>query len=259
MEKTSTATNHPSSAAHRSAQRSATLNRKYVKRPAGAAQDIRVVRKQPTPEQLKDRAVKQALRSVAQMDSTSKQPQSTLASNATSSVKSTSTRPKSTHIKSKSRKSRKQNGARVALAFTCAAACVAVVAFFIYLNMPDLSVRVTAMQNGINSSYPHYVPRDYSLANVTSETGKITMEFTGPEQNAFTLTEERSSWDSNALLNNFVKAEWGENYVTIREQGLTLYVSGSDAAWVDGGIFYNLDASGNNLTKKQIKNIAVSL
>ena len=76
---------------------------------------------------------------------------------------------------------------------------------------------------------------------------------------SFTLTEEKSSWDTNALLSNFVKEEYGENYTVIREQGLTIYISGSDAAWVNGGIVYKIDTTSGSLTNKQIRSIAVSL
>ena len=85
------------------------------------------------------------------------------------------------------------------------------------------------------------------------------MEFTGPEDAKFKLTEEKSSWDSNAFLNNFVKANWGINYTVVREQGITIYISNeADASWVNGGLLYTLDSDGQ-LSKKQIKNIVTSL
>ena len=73
------------------------------------------------------------------------------------------------------------------------------------------------------------------------------------------LTEEKSSWDTNALLNNYVRKEYKDDYSVIKEQGLTIYVSNSNATWVNGGIVYKLNAPANSLTKKQIKSIAVSL
>ncbi|MBQ2660300.1 hypothetical protein IJF86_02705 [Candidatus Saccharibacteria bacterium] len=147
---------------------------------------------------------------------------------------------------------------RVALALGCAVIAVGAIAYFINLSMPDLSVRVAAMQTGIDAVYPSYVPRDYSLASVVSEVGKITMTFSTSSGESFTLTEEKSSWDSSALEANYVKSNFSE-YVPIREQGLTLYVSGSDCAWVNGGKVFVINASGNNLSKKQLKSIAVSL
>lgn len=167
----------------------------------------------------------------------------------------------------KEKKSRKKSAnklhfgfGRVMLALSCAAVAVFAIVYFVNLNMPDISLRVAAMQTGIDASYPSYVPRDYSASSITYEDGKITLEFknvdTGGE---FTLIEETSSWDSSALLTNYVKDEFGDSYTTIREQGLTIYVSGSNAAWVNKGIVYKIKTTAGALTNKQIKSIAVSL
>lgn len=149
---------------------------------------------------------------------------------------------------------------RVMLALGCAAVAVFAIVYFVNLNMPDISMRVAAMQTGIDSSYPNYVPRDFKISSITSEDGKIVLDFvnTGADT-SFSLSEERSSWDTNALLSNYVKKEFGDNYTTIREQGLTIYVSGSNAAWVNGGIVYKINATNNVLTNKQIRSIATSL
>lgn len=149
---------------------------------------------------------------------------------------------------------------RVLLAMACAAACVAAVVFFVNLNSPNISLKVAAMQTGIEASYPAYVPRDYTLSDIMSENGKVTLNFkNGNDDTLMTLVEEKSSWDSNALLNNYVRYEYGDDYTTMREQGLTIYISSSNATWVNGGVVYKLTAPNNALTKKQIKSIAVSL
>lgn len=149
---------------------------------------------------------------------------------------------------------------RVLLALSCAAVAVFAIVYFVNLNMPDLSLRVAAMQSGINASYPSYIPRDFNLSDITSEEGKVILNFkNNTTGDAFSLVEETSSWDSNALLTNFVKDAYGENYTIIREQGITLYINGSNAAWVNGGVVYKLTTTSGSLTKKQIKSIAVSL
>ena len=165
----------------------------------------------------------------------------------------------------KTKKSKKTVGmrfgfGRVVLALTCASVAVMAIVYFVNLNMPDISLSVAAMQNGMNVVYPSYVPRDYSVSSVTSEEGKVTITFDNSAENrTFSLTEESSSWDTNALLTNYVKKEYGENYTVVKEQGLTLYISGSNAAWVNGGNVYKITAGNGTLTNKQIKSIAVSL
>ena len=147
---------------------------------------------------------------------------------------------------------------KLLLAFGCAALVVGVIGYAISTNTPDISVRVAAMQTGIDAAYPTYIPRGYSLSGIVSEDKKITMTFNSGED-SFVLSEEKSSWDNETLESSIVKSTWGNNYTSVREQGITIFISGSDAAWVNGGILYKIDASANNLTKKQIKSISTSL
>ena len=151
--------------------------------------------------------------------------------------------------------------ARVMLAVSCAAAAVLAIVYFVGTNMPDISMRVAAMQTGIRASYPGYVPRGYNMTDLSSENGKVVLNFRNDEENAtFTLAEENSSWDSNALLTNYVKPEFGDdNFTIVREQGLTIYAADKGAAWVNGGVVYKLTVNEGELTKKQIRSIAVSL
>lgn len=188
----------------------------------------------PSSKDIKDRAIKQALRSVATMSETPAQPI----------------------------KRRKSGGAkRFILAFTCAAACLAAIIYFVSSNIPDVSVRVAAMQTGIEASYPSYVPMNYSLSDIISEDGKLTMIFNGPDGARFTLVQEKSSWDSATLLRSYVEPTWGSDYVTTHEQGITIYISNqtNDSTWVNGGIRYSITSDGTRLTKKQTRNIVLSL
>ncbi len=149
---------------------------------------------------------------------------------------------------------------RMLLALGCASAAVAAIVYFVNLNMPDISMQVAAMQNGINPTYPGYIPKDYSVSGIVSAEGKITIKFANSTAGKeFSLIEEKSSWNTDALLNNFVKSEYGDNYSIVREQGLTIYISESNAAWVNGGNVYKISAKNDTLTNKQIRSIAASL
>lgn len=149
---------------------------------------------------------------------------------------------------------------RVVLALSCAAAAVFAIVYFTNLNSPDISFQVAAIQSGIDAVYPSYVPRDYSLADITSESGKIVMNFTNYTNGAsFTLIEEASSWDTKALLEKFVKEEYSDAYSTVKENGLTIYIDDNDAAWVNGGKVFKIKTTSGSLTKKQIRAIAAGL
>lgn len=288
----SSSDNRKSVTAHRQVQNSTTLNRKYVKRPtrnvglrvpvkrspkvthfadsqvasrsqkeqplkpvqhhpvqttanarlkkrAGIVTPTAKTRK-PTAKELKDQAIKKALAAAAKPVEPSVQ--ATIASGGEKSPR--------VHF----------GVGRIVLALSCAAAAVFAIVYFVNLNMPDISLRVAAVQTGIEASYPSYVPRDFSLSGITSENGTIALNFDDSTTGqSFTLIEESSSWDSNALLNNYVRENYGENYTVVREQGLTIYISDSNATWVNSGMVYKIEAQSDTLSKKQICSIATSL
>ncbi len=271
--------------AHRKVQASTTLNRKYVRRP-GKSPDIKVQIKKSsqishfgsnTNMTTATQAKKEQPQIVAhplQSSANKKMRERFMTSETTPVKKLTAKELKEQAIKkalaSAAKPAEESNKkeeklhfgfGRVLLAMSCAAVAVFAIVYFVNLNMPDLSLRVAAMQTGINASYPSYIPRDFNLSDITSEDGKITLNFKNNSTgDSFSLVEEASSWDSNALLTNYVKDAFEDNYTVIREQGLTIYISGKgDAAWVNGGIVYKLKIASGSLTKKQIKTIATSL
>lgn len=168
--------------------------------------------------------------------------------------------PKTTAPKMQHEFKKKGKASRIFLALICSGATVAALVAFVHFSIPDLSVRVAAIQTGIDATYPTFVPRGYTLSNVTSDKeGVVIMTFTGPENFSFTLSEEKSTWDSTALLNNYVKKNYPNDFTTLREQGITIYVRGEKTSWVNGGLLYKIEATGKYLTKEQVRNIATSL
>ncbi len=147
---------------------------------------------------------------------------------------------------------------RMVLTTVCCATISFAIAYFINLASTDMSIKVAAVQSGIEANYPKYVPNDYILSDVTSSSGKVTIHFK-KGSDGFGITEESSNWDSDALLNNYVKMTYGNDYTVVREQGLTIYMGDNWEAWVNGGMLYKLFIDSGNLTKKQMKSIATSL
>lgn len=280
--------NQPVMNAHRKVKASTTLNRKYVRRPERNIDNVAVsvkrsakvkrfdigttpmAEKQQTAEQQMAAATVHPLQQAANAKMKQRQNQAMqaqvkkmtakeLKDQAISKALAEAARPAKDTTKTKKNKIH-FGFPRIALALSCAAAVVLVIVYFVNLNMPDISLKVAAMQTGFEASYPSYVPREYTLSGITSEEGNITLNFRNhAEDTTFSLNEEKSTWDSGALLNNYVRPTYGENYSTVKEQGLTIYINGSNATWVNGGIVYKLTAESSNLTKKQVKSIAVSL
>lgn len=132
--------------------------------------------------------------------------------------------------------------------------------YFTYLNMPNLSVRVAAAQAGVDASYPEYRPDGYSLSgSIAYNQGWVSMKFAsnGGAKN-FTIKQSKSSWDSTAVLDNYVKEKAGDNYIPYNERGLTIYVFNSNAAWVNDGVLYTIEGDAP-LSSDQIRHIATSM
>ena len=164
------------------------------------------------------------------------------------------TKPKSAPIMVKKPKVSKKH---LIFAVASSICCMGVLYATLKFSMPDISAKVAAAQNG--ASYPSFVPRDFTAHSASFQKNTFSLEFVGPDKTRFTLDQEKLPWDSNALLNNYVKPTWGEQYDTIREQGLTIYMYQSNAAWVNGGTVYKLNTTSGSLSKKQLKNIITSL
>ena len=191
-------------------------------------------------QELKDRAIKQALRKVERLDD----------DGTMGAQFNEATRQKQHFWKKRS----------FAISACMAVIAVALLGYLVALNMPDISVRVAAMQTGIEKLYPSYVPSNYRLDGlVKEEAGRVTMNFKREDGKKFILMEEKSSWDSAAVLSNYVKKNWGNNYSIAKGQGLTIYISGSNAAWVNGGVFYVITNEDGSLSATDLHDIAVSL
>ena len=236
---------------------STTLNRKYVKRPASSHAKVetadiapeshplqvsaneKLQARKATPAQpaklsaqeLKERAIKKAL------SSTIKSEQET---------KTFKTRPKLSF-------------GRVVFALTCATVFVFALTYVVNRNISDFSFRVNAMQSGIDATYPKYVPSGYNLVGITSQDGKVTIEFKNEDtKQNLSITEERTAWDLTAFVKEYITPNF-ENYTTKQKNNLTIYIDNTRAAWIHEGILYEINYDLGALTKSQLVSLADSL
>lgn len=128
--------------------------------------------------------------------------------------------------------------------------------YFTYLIMPNISVRMAAVQSGINASYPGYRPTGYALRGpITYKNDEISMQFAYADSaDSYTITQRRSTWDSAALQHHLAD----QRPTVTTAQGLTIYHTGSSAQWVNGGVLYRIDTHAP-LSSEQIDKIATSL
>lgn len=152
----------------------------------------------------------------------------------------------------------KGNRPRVATLITSMAALVLLGGYLTYLNLPSLSIRVAAARAGVEASYPSYQPAGYSFAGpVAFSPGEVRVNFASNTNDYnYTLVQRSSSWDSQAVLDNYV-SEQSDQYATLQERGLTIYLMDNEAAWVNGGVLYVIDGDAP-LSSEQIQKIASS-
>lgn len=150
--------------------------------------------------------------------------------------------------------------ARMSAFASAGAALLLLGGYFTYLNMPNLSVRVAAAQAGIDATYPGYKPSGYSLSGpVAYDSGQVRMKFAangGPQ--SFTLNQERTGWDSSAVLENYVEPIAKSDFYVAKDSGLTIYTFGNHAAWVNNGILHTIDGDAT-LSEDQVRRIATSM
>jgi hypothetical protein len=132
--------------------------------------------------------------------------------------------------------------------------------YLTYLNMPGLSVRVAAAQADVAASFPEYNPDGYRFNGpVAYAPGQVSINFVANGGTAkYTVTEQKSTWDSQAVYDNIVAKNADDSYVTNSQQGLTIYTFKGEAAWVNKGILYTVSGDAP-LSNEQLLRIAASL
>lgn len=123
-----------------------------------------------------------------------------------------------------------------------------------------MALRIASSRAGFQASLPGYSPSGFRFAGpVAYSDGVIELEYaSNSDDRAYSLTQKESAWDSQSLLDNYVENRT-DDYLTFQERGLTVYVyDGSQATWVDRGIWYTIEGD-SNLTTEQLLKIASSL
>jgi hypothetical protein len=148
---------------------------------------------------------------------------------------------------------------RLLTAATGALAVLIFVGYLVYLNIPNISMRIAAERAGFAATMPAYKPTGYSLTGpVAYSTGEVQLKFASTAQPGnFTLTQHQSNWDAQALLQDYVSRQTN-NYMTYQDEGLTIYMFNGQATWINGGIWYSVSGSAG-LSSDQILNLATSM
>lgn len=126
-------------------------------------------------------------------------------------------------------------------------------------NLSDVRLQVASAKAGFSASLPGYQPAGYSLGQLNYSNGVVAAQFhSNSDDRHYSLTQQRSSWDSPTLRDSFV-APRDPGYQTVMAGGRTIYLyNQNNATWVNGGIWYVIQSDGS-LNDRQIIDLAGSL
>ena len=159
----------------------------------------------------------------------------------------------------RAKKQRKSNRwSRLMGMATASLAIVMLAGYFTYLNMPNLNMRMAAIQSGIDARYPGYSPDGYALNGpIQFKDGEVAMKFAYADgTQGYTLTQQKSNWDSSAVK-QYVDSQ-SDSAIATQIDGLTIFTYQGSAAWVNRGILYTVNGSAP-LSSEQIQRIATSM
>lgn len=157
----------------------------------------------------------------------------------------------------KSRKSRRRTGRVMAIA-GAAAVFLGLIGFVAFQNQEDIRLQLASAKAGFSASAPLYKPDGYALSSMQYTAGSVASVYRHGTSQDFTITQKKSNWDSQTLLENFVATKSGD-YKGYQMNGRSVYVYGDgNATWVNGGIWYQIKATGS-IDDQQLVRIAASM
>lgn len=143
------------------------------------------------------------------------------------------------------------------------ATCIMIIflgGYLTYVNIPNFSIRLASASAGVDATLPKYQPNGFRLSGpILHAPGEVEVKYRqagGDEQ--FKLVQRTSDWDPDALLENFVVKDSKNDYQVHSSQGLTVYTYDHKAAWVNGGVLHMIEGNAP-LSNNQITRIAGSM
>lgn len=133
--------------------------------------------------------------------------------------------------------------------------------FFAYQNVPNLTMRLASAKAGVHGTLPGYQPAGFALnGRIAYKPGQITIGYkSNSDSRNFTITQSTSSWNSETLVQNYDALKNNSSYLAVPTKGKTVYIySGSNATWVDGGIWYKIEGD-SQLNSDQLLSLANSM
>ncbi len=142
------------------------------------------------------------------------------------------------------------------------AVVVLLAGFFTFQYHAYAAVKMAAARSGVPASLPAQTA-GFSLSDkVRYKPGEVSLAYkSNSDDRNFTVTQAASSWNSDALEENFIASLPTTHSSTLYPSGKTVFTygsEGSNATWVSGGIWYKVEGN-SALTSSQLQNIINSM
>lgn len=133
--------------------------------------------------------------------------------------------------------------------------------FFAYQNVPSIGMRIAANQAGFSGKLPGSVPAGFAFKGpIEAEPNNIVVRYQSrTDDRNFVIVQRPTNWSSESLLTNFLQ-DSQLRYQVYRDKGLTVYIyNGSNATWVDKGVWYSVSSPDDTLSSEQLLELASSI
>lgn len=162
---------------------------------------------------------------------------------------------------SKKHRSKKERtrASKIGRTATMAATFVLLFGFIAYMNFANLQTQLASTQAGFDASVPSYTVAGYNRRpSIDTQPGKISISFTSnTDSRSYQVNQEVSKWNSAALQENFLSAR-NISYQTTQDAGKTIFLyDEGNATWVNGGVWYTVNS--DSLSTEQLVKLASSL
>jgi hypothetical protein len=146
---------------------------------------------------------------------------------------------------------------RTLRAATAAVMVIGIGGVIVRQNMPAIQVQLASNRAGISSSIPANIPAGYNMQDgVDYSDGEVVLTYQSQANDGrtFRVSQTESFWTSESLRENYIET-LDSDYQVIQENGKTIYLYDNGATWVDGGIWYKIDAGQAALSSTQLMDI----
>jgi len=122
-------------------------------------------------------------------------------------------------------------------------------------------MQIASRNVGFTAAIPRYQPTGFGLnKSIQYQPGRVILRYASATDAAsnFTITQEKTALDSASMVNSYLGTT-KDRAVEQSSNGRTVYIyNGSNATWVDGGIWYNIQGNAQ-LSTDQLLRIAASM